>query len=60
LAAKGEISEISEKLKSLRRELNLCDGIAERSGVIQEKLEKVIAEEASLQRKEMRNHDKQR
>ena len=60
LAAKGEISEISEKLKTLRRELKLCDGIAERSGVIQEKLEKVIAEEEIMQRKERRFHDKQR
>lgn len=60
LAAKGEISEISEKLKRLRRELKLCDGIAERSGVIQEKLEKVIAEEEIMQRKERRFYDKQR
>lgn len=59
-AAKAEISEISEKLKSLRRELKLCDGIAERSGVIQEKLEKVIAEEEIMQRKERRFYDKQR
>jgi len=59
-AAKTEISEISEKLKSLRRELKLCDGIAERSGAIQEKLEKVIAEEEIMQRKERRFHDKQR
>lgn len=59
-AAKTEISEISEKLKSLRRELKLCDGIAERAGVIQEKLEKVIAEEEIMQRKERRFYDKQR
>jgi SMC interacting uncharacterized protein involved in chromosome segregation len=60
LAAKAEISEISEKLKSLRKEIKLCDGIAERSGVIQEKLEKVIAEEEIMHRKERRFHDKQR
>ena len=59
-AAKGEISEISEKLKRLRRELKLCDGIAERSGVIQERLERVVAEEEIMQRKERRFHDKQR
>ncbi len=60
LAAKTEISEISEKLKLLRRELKLCDGIAERSSVIQDKLEKVIVEEEITQRKERRFHDKQR
>lgn len=60
LAAKAEISEISEKLKLLRRELKFCDGIAERSSVIQDKLEKVIAEEEITQRKERRFHDKQR
>lgn len=60
LAAKAEISKISEKLKLLRKEMKLCDGIAERSGVIQERLEKVIAEEEIMQRKERRFHDKQR
>ena len=59
-AAKAEIAQISEKLKSLRRELTLCDGIAERSGVIQETLEKVIAEEEAMRKKEVRFHDKQR
>jgi SMC interacting uncharacterized protein involved in chromosome segregation len=44
-AAKSEITEISEKLKGLRKEVKLCDGIARRSGVIRDNLERVIAEE---------------
>lgn len=59
-AAKGEITQISEKLKTLRKEVKLCKGIAERSGVIQQNLEQVRAEEEKLQRKENRSHDKRR
>jgi hypothetical protein len=59
-AAKSEISEISEKLKGLRKEVKLCDGIAQRSGIIQSNLELVIAEEEQSKRKERNHYDKQR
>lgn len=59
-AAKGEIAEISEKLKGLRKEIKLCDGIAQRSGIIRDKLEQVIADEEKSKGKERNRYDKQR
>ena len=58
--AKGEISEISGRLKELRKEVKLCDGIAERSKVIEHNLEQVRADEEKSKRKENRNYDKRR
>ena len=58
--AKEKISEISERLKELRKEVKLCNGIAERSGIIQQNLEQVRAEEEKSQRKENRSYDKRR
>lgn len=59
-AAKEKISAISERLKELRSEVKLCDGIAERSGVIADNLSQVKAEEEKLQRKESRNYEQRR
>ena len=59
-AAKSEIAEISEKLKGLRKEVKLCDGIAQRSGIIRDKLEQVIADEEKSKGKERNRYDKQR
>lgn len=59
-AAKEKISAISERLKGLRAELKLCDGIAERSGVIADTLSQVKTEEEKSQRKESRNYGKWR
>lgn len=58
--AKAEIAQISQRLKTLRKELKLCDGIAERSGVIDRNIQQVLAEEAKFDRKERNYHDKQR
>ena len=58
--AKEKISEISGRLKELRKEVKLCDGIAERSGVMKETLEQVQAEEEKSKRKETRSYDKRR
>ena len=58
--AKEKISEISGRLKELRKEVKLCDGIAERSGVMKETLEQVQAEEEKSKRKENRSYDKRR
>lgn len=57
-AAKNEISEISEKLKLLRKEAKLCKGIAERSGTIRVNLERALAEEEHCKGKERTHYDK--
>ena len=59
-AAKTKISAISERLKELRKEVKLCDGIAKRSGVIADTLSQVKAEEEKSQRKESRNYEQRR
>lgn len=60
--AKDSISLLSEKLKKLRKEVKLCDGIAERSGIIAEKLTAVLADEEKIKtnRKENRNYEQWR
>lgn len=59
-AAKAEITQISEKLKTLRKEVKLCKGIAERSGAIQQTLDKVIAEEEKTKGKEKNRYEQRR
>jgi len=59
-AAKAEITQISEKLKTLRKEVKLCKGIAERSGAIQQTLDKVIAEEERTKGKEKNRYEQRR
>ena len=59
-AAKKKISAISERLKELRKEVKLCDGIAERSGIIADTLSQVKAEEEKSIRKESRNYEQRR
>ncbi|MCD8356982.1 MAG: relaxase/mobilization nuclease domain-containing protein [Clostridia bacterium] len=52
--ARQEIAEISERLRTIRREVRLCDNIAERSGMIREELKQIQQEEQ--QRKEQTKH----
>lgn len=59
-AAKSEIAEISERLKEARKEIKLCDGIAQRSGIVRDRLEQVIADEEKYKGKEKIRYDKQR
>lgn len=59
-AAKTKISAISERLKELRKEVKLCDGIAKRSGLIADTLSQVRADEEKSQRKESRNYEQRR
>ena len=59
-ATKDEITGISEKLKGLRKEVKLCDGIAQRSGIMQERLEQILAEEDKQNRKENRSYEHKR
>lgn len=51
---KERISAFSKELAALRKEVSLCDGIAERSGVIREKI-KTIREDEQAQEKENRS-----
>ena len=55
--AKEEISSITEELRTLRKEVRLCDGIAERSKVMKKNLEQIQTEEQKIQRKENRNYE---
>lgn len=59
-ATKAKISAISERLKELRKEEKLCDGIAKRSGLIADTLSQVKAEEEKSQRKESRKYEQRR
>lgn len=58
--AKEKISQITEKLRSLRKEVKLCEGIAERSGVMKKRLEQVLAEEDKNRGKESRKYEQRR
>lgn len=55
--AKEQISVINGKLKTLRQERKLCDGIAERSGQMQSNLAIALAEEEKTQKKEVRSYE---
>ena len=59
---KQQISALSERLKELRKEVRLCDGIAERSGVMRENLNAVLADEEKIKnnRKENRDYEHRR
>lgn len=52
---KDRISALSEELAALRKEVSLCDDIAERSGVIKEKI-KAVREDEQPERKEKTDH----
>lgn len=54
------ISLLTEKLKELRKEVKLCQDIAIRSKVIEEKVGAVRAEEEKSKRKENRNYEQRR
>lgn len=58
--AKEKISQITEKLRTLRKEVKLCNGIAERSGLMKEHLEQVLAEEEKSKGKESRKYEQRR
>ena len=58
--AKASISLLTEKLKELRKEVKLCQDIAIRSKVIEEKVGAVRAEEEKSKRKENRNYEQRR
>lgn len=55
--AKEQISNINGRLKTLRKERKLCDGIAERSGQMQSNLAIALAEEEKTLKKEVRSNE---
>lgn len=55
-AVKKEIDGLTEQLKNLRREVHLCDDIAQRSGVIIKKL-KAVREDEQNQGKEKQQNE---
>ena len=55
-AHRAQIKELSARLKAPRREVHLCDDIAERSGVMAEKL-KAVQEDEKNQQKEEQQHE---
>lgn len=52
---KDRISVLSKELAALRKEVSLCDGIVERSGVIKEKI-KAVRKDEQPERKEKTDH----
>ena len=58
-ATKDKISALSGELKQLRREVKLCDSIAERSGLVKESLEAIIEQDTS-ERKEQNQYEHSR
>ena len=58
--AKLKIEAITEALTELRKDVRLCDAIAERSGVMQENLTKALAEEEKIKGKENQSYEQRR
>lgn len=57
--AREKLSRTTEKIRKLRKELKLCDDIAERSKVMEQNLEQVIADEKTNE-KEMKKNEQLR
>ena len=59
-AVKAQISEITGRLKNIRKEVRLCEGIEARSGILKEKLQIIRADENEQQRKELMQNEHRR
>ena len=59
-AVKAQISDLSRQLKALRREVHSCNDIAERSGVMKEKLNTVREDENRGKEKNRNEHIRRR
>jgi len=57
---KSELSDISKRLKVIRKEVRLCDGITARSGTLKEKLKTIRADEQETKRKELSKDEHRR
>lgn len=51
----NKVSEISNKLKKLRREVRLCKDIAERSGVVEQRLGELVGEQDEVKQEVRKN-----
>ena len=59
-AVKAELSDISGRLKIIRKEVRLCEGISARSDTLKEKLQTIRADEHEQQRKELMKNEHRR
>lgn len=59
-AVKAQISEITGRLNTIRKEVRLCEGIEVRSGVLKEKLQTIRTEEQETKRKELMKNEHRR
>ena len=59
-AVKAQISEITGRLKTARKEVRLCEGVLARSGTLKEKLEAIRADENKAKGKELMKHEHRR
>ena len=59
-AVKAEISDISNRLQVIRKEVRLCGGIAARSDTLKEKMKVIRADEQKEKGKELMNHEYRR
>ena len=59
-AVKARLSEITERMKIIRKEVRFCDGVFARSDIIKEKLQTIRADEKEQQRKELMKHEHRR
>ena len=59
-AVKARLSEITERMKFLRKEVRLCGGIEARSDTLKEKLQVIRADEKEQQRKELMKDEHRR
>ena len=59
-AVKAEISDISGRLKVIRKEVRLCEGISARSDTLKEKLQTIRADENEQRRKELMKNEHRR
>ena len=59
-AVKAELSDISGRLKVIRKEVRLYEGIAARSDTLKEKLQTIRADEKEQQRKELMKNEHRR
>lgn len=59
-AVKAQLSEITGRLNTIRKEVRLCEGIEVRSGVLKEKLQTIRTEEQETKRKELMKNEHRR
>jgi len=59
-AVKARLSEITGRMKTIRKEVRLCEGIEARSDTLKEKLNVIRADEKEQKGKELMKHEHRR